>query len=129
MVPWLDLPLRTQLRVHIRARDVSLALSRPTDISILNIFPGTITEIRESVGTLVEVLVDIGVPLHARVTRLAVARLSLKASMHVYALVKAVAIDHESLGGRPQSLGDGRPEQLKAPDIDTTEIENGNSKN
>lgn len=107
MVPWLDLPLRTRLRVHIRARDVSLALSRPTDISILNIFPGTITEVRESAGTSVEILVDVGVPLRARVTRLAVARLSLKANLHVYALVKAVAIDHGNLGGLIQPQKDG----------------------
>ena len=113
MVPWLDLPLRTRLRVHIRARDVSLALSRPTDISILNIFPGTITEVRERAGTSVEILVDVGVPLRARVTRLAVARLSLKASMHAYALVKAVAIDHQSLGGRPQTPEDGDPANLE----------------
>ncbi len=112
LVPWLDLPLRTQLRVHIRARDVSLALSRPTDISILNIFPGTITEVRESAGTSVEILVDIGVPLRARVTRLAVARLSLKASLHVYALVKAVAIDHGNLGGliKPNETRDQSPQ-------------------
>ena len=112
MVPWLDLPLRTRLRVHIRARDVSLALSRPTDISILNIFPGTITEVRESAGTSVEILIDVGVPMRARVTRLAVARLSLKPSLHVYALVKAVAIDHGNLGGLTQpQKNDGTAQQ------------------
>ena len=112
LVPWLDIALRTRLRVHIRARDVSLALSRPTDISILNIFPGTITEVRESTGTSVEILVDIGVPLRARVTRLAVARLSLKANLHVYALVKAVAIDHGNLGGqiKPNETSDQSPQ-------------------
>src|SRR3546814_4602142 len=38
----LDLPLDTEVRVRLRARDVAIALTRPTDISILNIFPGTI---------------------------------------------------------------------------------------
>ena len=124
MVPWLDLPLRTRLRVHVRARDVSLSLSRPTDISILNIFPGTVSEIRESEGTSVDILVDIGVPLHARVTRLAVARLSLKASLHVYALVKAVAIDHESLGGRPHTTENDRPVKAEPSEIRTISAEN-----
>ena len=99
LVPWLDHPLRTRLRMHIRARDVSIALSRPTDISILNIFPGTILEICESAGTSVEILIDVGVPMRARVTRLAVARLSLKANLRVYALVKAVAIDQGNFDG------------------------------
>lgn len=106
LVPWLDLPLRTRVRVHIRARDVSIALSRPADISILNIFQGTVKSISENTGSSVDVVVDIGIPLRARVTRLAVARLGLQVGTSVYALVKAVAIDSGELGGLVQPYND-----------------------
>src|SRR3546814_16019260 len=38
-VPHLNLPLGQALRVRIRARDVSIALAPPKDISILNVIP------------------------------------------------------------------------------------------
>ena len=99
-VPLIDAPAGEQLRIRIRARDVSLALTPPADISILNVFPGTITEISDRKDGQVDVLVDIGTTLWARVTRLAVTRLALAPGKPVHALVKAVAIDRQSLGRR-----------------------------
>jgi molybdate transport system ATP-binding protein len=98
-VPGANLALGAQLRVHIRARDVSLSLTRPTDSSVLNVFAGTVTEIASESGAQVDVRLDVGAPLIARITRKSVDELGLKPGSPVHAMVKAVAIDRRSLGG------------------------------
>jgi molybdate transport system ATP-binding protein len=102
-VPLSDLEPGAELRVRIRARDVTLANTEPTGISTLNCFPGQIIEMDEGrTGPLVDVKLDIGVPLWARVTRRALHDLELTVGDTAYALVKAVAIDHGSVGLRGQ---------------------------
>jgi molybdate transport system ATP-binding protein len=85
------------VRVRIRARDVSLALTRPADISVLNIFEGTVSEIAadpdDSSGSQLDVKLDIGVPLWARITRRSAHDLGIAPGRRVHALVKSVAID------------------------------------
>jgi molybdate transport system ATP-binding protein len=100
LVPHADIPVGEELRIRIRARDVSLALTAPDDISILNIFPGRVVEISDRKDGQMDVIVDVGARVWARVTRLAVNRLALEPGKEVYALVKAVAIDRQSLGRR-----------------------------
>jgi len=97
-VPRLDLAVGAALRVRIRARDVSLSRSRPEDTSILNIFEGKIVEITEDDGPQQEVLLDIGAPLIARITKKSLKQLSLQNGDTVYTMVKAAAIDRHSLG-------------------------------
>mgnify|MGYP002631072394 CR=1 FL=1 len=97
-VPRIDLPLGSAIRMRIRARDVSLSLTKPTDTSILNIFEGTITEIAADDGPQAEILVDIGVPIIARVTRKSIAALDLKPGATVFTMIKAAAIDRHNLG-------------------------------
>ncbi|MCP5372765.1 MAG: molybdenum ABC transporter ATP-binding protein [Hyphomicrobiales bacterium] len=100
-VPRLDLPAGTGLRVRIRARDVALSLQAPTGISILNVFPGTVAAIEAAEdGPQVDVLVDVGTPLVARITRRSLTELGLAVGRPVHALVKAVAIDRHNLGWR-----------------------------
>lgn len=104
----LDLPIGTEIRVRLRARDVAIALTRPSDISILNVFPGTISEVGAGDGPHVDLKLDIGVPLWARVTLRSARDLGLAPGRQVYALVKAVAIDRHSLGQRPHAArGEG----------------------
>ena len=98
MVPATDLPIGHELRVRVRARDVSLALTPPDGISTLNILRGTVTEIGDGSGPLVDVLVDIGCPIWARVSRHAVQSLGIEVGAEIYALIKAVAFDRRSLG-------------------------------
>lgn len=100
LVPHAEIPVGEELRIRIRARDVSLALSAPRDISILNIFPGRVVEISDRKDGQMDVIVDVGARIWARVTRLAVNRLTLEPGKEVHALVKAVAIDRQSLGRR-----------------------------
>ncbi len=103
-VSHLDLPDGTMVRVRIRARDVSLALARPADISVLNMFEGTVAEIGadfdDATGPQLDVRLDIGVPLWARVTRRSAHDLGIAPGRRVHALIKSVAIDRQSVGYR-----------------------------
>ena len=97
-VPKLDIEPGQELRLRIRARDVSLALSAPTDISILNVFPGTVMEVGEEDGPQVDVLIDIGCPIWARITRHALRHLDIASGKRVYTLIKGVSFDRRSVG-------------------------------
>lgn len=88
-----------RLRVRIRARDVSLALSAPRDASFLNVLAGTVKEIGSTEGSGVDVAVAVGsAVVVARITRKSVDALGLLPGKPVYALVKSVAIDRHSVG-------------------------------
>lgn len=91
-VPQVPVAAGTQLRLRILARDISLALTRPTDSSVLNIFSGTVLEIGAPHGAYVEVRVDIGVPVLARITCKSLQHLGLTSGSKVFAMVKAVAM-------------------------------------
>ena len=60
VVPAIDAPPGTRLRIRIRARDVALARSEPVDSSIGGRLPGFVAEIVERDGPYAEVRVDIG---------------------------------------------------------------------
>ncbi|MBT3702747.1 MAG: molybdenum ABC transporter ATP-binding protein [Alphaproteobacteria bacterium] len=105
LVPQVEAPAGHDLRVRVRARDVSIALTPPHGISILNVFPGRILEMAETGTAQMDVLIDIAAsgsadpcPLWARITRRSAADLNLEPGLIVHALIKAVAIDRHSLG-------------------------------
>ncbi len=99
VIPALDLPLGTEVRLRIRARDVTLATEKPSRISIRNILSGTVAEVAEEADTAyAEVLVDLGgAHIRARLTRHAVADLALAPGRPVFALIKSVAIDRRMI--------------------------------
>lgn len=66
-------------------------------IGTLNILRGTVTEIGDDSGPLVDVLVDIGCPVWARVTRHALQAMKIREGMEIHALIKAVSFDRHSL--------------------------------
>jgi molybdate transport system ATP-binding protein len=99
LVPDVDALIGETLRVRVRARDVSIALGRPKDISVLNCLPGRIAEIGGEAGTSVDVRIDIsGTPIIARITRHSAERLGLAPGKEVWAMVKAVSLDRHSVG-------------------------------
>ncbi len=99
VVPLLDAPIGERVRARIRARDVSLALRRPTEISILNILPGKVSSIDAETGPVVDVQLTVGaVTLTARITRRSLEDLGIRLGQEVYALVKAVSFDQRSVG-------------------------------
>lgn len=99
-VPRLELPMGTPLRVRVRARDVSISLSRPRDSSVVNILEGTIREVEAGNEPVADVLLDVGAPLIARITRRSAQALRLAPGQRVFAQIKAVAIDRPSVGQR-----------------------------
>jgi molybdate transport system ATP-binding protein len=99
-LPRIDAAPGTHLRLHVRARDVMLAKSAPTDLSALNVLSGVVAEMRTGEGPIVEIRLDCsGEPLLARLTRYSVERLALAPGTPIYALVKTVALDRRSLSG------------------------------
>jgi len=95
VVPEIQVPIGTEIRLRVRAREVSIATRRPEGISIRNALEGTVSEIVEEPDTAyAEVLVDVGgAKLRARLTRLAVHDLGLKPGQSVFALIKSVTLD------------------------------------
>ena len=81
----------TEIRLKIAARDVSIALERPTGISIQNMIPASITAIEPTKRSAFQtVILDVdGQTLRATVTRKAVTDLSLAPGLNVYALIKS----------------------------------------
>ncbi len=97
-VPAIDLPIGSELRMRIRARDISLSKTKPEKTSVLNIFQGTIREISPDDGSQCDILLDVGAPLIARITRKSANELGLNVGDTIYALVKAAAIDRHNMG-------------------------------
>ncbi len=97
-VPRQTLDPGSPLRLHILARDVSL-VTGPRDIqtSVLNILEGRVTAIEATRQDdhSVNVLVDIGQPLLATITRKSLAKLQLKPGQKVFAHIKALRMIHQ----------------------------------
>lgn len=109
-VPEIGLNIGDDVRLRLRARDVSLALTRLEGLSIRNQLPARILTITAEPGTAyVEVLLDLN-PQHlrARITRAAVQALNLTEGQDVVALIKSVAFDRQALP-RPDRGGAEEP--------------------
>lgn len=95
-VPIQPVPVGQAVRVHIFSNDISLVLGHtgvPT--SILNILEATVVEIREINQSSVDVVLDIGTPLVASITRKSLMSLGLKPGQRLFAHIKAVALNEE----------------------------------
>jgi molybdate transport system ATP-binding protein len=98
-VPGIARPAGTAINLRVRARDVALAKNRVEGISILNQFQGRVTEIATGEGPYADVLIDIGVPLWARISRHSLRDLGIATGVRIWCLVKAVSFDTD-LGRR-----------------------------
>jgi molybdate transport system ATP-binding protein len=98
-VPKIGMPNGGRVRVRIAARSVAIALEKPRHTSIQNIFRGRVEDIRQGPGELVDVRMDIGCPLLARITAKALQDLDLSQGKPVYAMVKSVAVSKGHLEG------------------------------
>ena len=95
-VPRVEAPIGAGLRVRIDARDVSIALSRPMEVSVTNRLPGAITEVTPLELPFVRVALNLGkTTLYALVTLESVDRLALEPGLRAWAMVKSVAIEEE----------------------------------
>jgi molybdate transport system ATP-binding protein len=104
-VPRLPAPVGTTLRVRIRARDVILAATPPTEISALNVLAGRVEALVPIEEAALEVQLRLGDErLLARVTRRSGAALGLVPGREVFAVIKTVAIDRRSLGHQGEAV-------------------------
>jgi molybdate transport system ATP-binding protein len=98
LVPKIDAAVGDVATARIRARDVSVALTAPTDISINNVLHGVVRDIRRDTGPIVDLQVQVGDALIlARITRLSADKLALRAELPVYLLLKTISLDKKSL--------------------------------
>lgn len=80
------------MRVRIPARHVAIAMEAPVRTSFQNIFPGKILEIVDHDQPFVDVRLDAGATLWARITRQSFLELSLEIGQSVFALIKSVTV-------------------------------------
>ena len=86
------------VKVTIFARDVSIALSRPMDVSITNRLPGTILAVEPQTLPYVRVVFNLGATqLDALVTTESVERLGLEPGLRAWAMIKTVAIGKDAV--------------------------------
>lgn len=99
LVPRMDADVGSELRIHIRARDIILAAEPPTGISALNVLPALVVEIGEASGPIVDVALDLGGErLLARVTRRSLRNLGIEPGRRVHAVLKSIAIGRRDIG-------------------------------
>jgi molybdate transport system ATP-binding protein len=97
-VPLIDFHVGENIKVRIDARDVSIALSRPMDVTITNRLPGEIAELEYLTPPYVRATMNLGkIQLHALITRESVARLALAPGLRAWVMIKAVAISGRDL--------------------------------
>ena len=101
-LPQITAPLGKSLRVRILAQDVMLATARPEGISALNILPATVRDIRLGDGPGALVRLDLGAEaMLVRITRRSAEALALAPGLPVFAVLKAVSVAQENVGGGP----------------------------
>jgi molybdate transport system ATP-binding protein len=91
-LPLMNCATGEPVRVRIRARDVAIALESPSKISVQNILEGSIEGVDMINDFLVDVRLNVGFTLLARLTTKAKNDLDLKVGRKVFALIKSVSI-------------------------------------
>ncbi len=93
VVERVDLAVGAELRLGVRATDVTLARARPTDVSANNILKGRVTALRWAGESWADVQLDCsGQPLLARITRRSAQRLAIAPGDELWALVKSTTL-------------------------------------
>jgi molybdate transport system ATP-binding protein len=94
LVTGVDALIGEPVRVRIRARDVSIALTPPAGISILNVIACRIAQIGPEQGGAVDLILVAGSTLlRSRITKRSLEQLQLRPGLDVHAMIKAVSLD------------------------------------
>jgi molybdate transport system ATP-binding protein len=92
-VPQIDVPKGKTVRIQIDSRNVGISLAPLPKTSFQNIYNGYVTKVIPSEdGRLVHIVMDIGIPLIATITRAAQNELNIHPKMMVFAMVKSVLV-------------------------------------
>ncbi len=95
--------ISTQIRVQVRANDVSLCLSEPKNTSIRNVIPAEISELEtpglpsDNQTVTIKLKLSDQCVLWCNVTKWAAVDLNLKIGMKVYAQVKSVSVNQRDI--------------------------------
>ena len=93
VVERMDLAVGAELRLGVRATDVTLARTRPSDVSANNVLEGRATTLRAAGESWIDVELDCaGQPLLARITRRSAERLGIAPGDTLWALVKSTTL-------------------------------------
>ncbi len=88
-----ELPLNSEVRLRVLAKDVSITLKEAQQTTILNILPGVIREIKtEEKGQIIIALDCGGTSILSRVTKKSAANLGLCPGMNIFIQIKSIAI-------------------------------------
>ncbi|PWR02502.1 molybdenum ABC transporter ATP-binding protein [Meridianimarinicoccus roseus] len=99
ILPRVDAPIGSAIRVRIAAQDVMLAREVPNQISALNILPVEVLALRGGGGPGVVVQLGSGTDrLLARITRRSADALALAPGMHCHALIKSMSVARWDVG-------------------------------
>ena len=101
LVPRLPAPVGEKVRVRLKATDILLSLNELNGaISANNVLRAVVTEIREDASAYADVQLACGdTRMIARITRMSAERLALRRGLEVFAIIKAVSVNHRALGG------------------------------
>lgn len=98
-LPRMASPVGARIRIRIAAQDVMLALTRPEDISALNVLEGTVRDVRRGDGPGAMVVVAVGgQTLLARITQRSCDALRLAPGTPCFAVMKSVAFAPDDIG-------------------------------
>lgn len=106
-LPHIAQPPGAIVRIRIAAHDVILARQKPTGLSALNLFSGTVHSIREGDGPGAIVTIDTSAGrILSRITRRSAKALDLAPGVQCCAIVKTVAIARQDVSGARVSDSD-----------------------
>ena len=98
LVARVNLPAGSMVRLRIAARDVSLAIEPPRQVSIRNILPARVVSLALSSNHLIDVMLDCGgTTIWSQITSLAQSTLGLTPGLQVFALFKALTVAREDI--------------------------------
>jgi molybdate transport system ATP-binding protein len=99
IVPRVNAMPGERVRARVRARDVSIALRPPTQISVLNVLEAKVIGFDHVAAGMTDVQLGVGhARLVARITRRSNSDLGIEKHHVVFALVTAVSFDEQSVG-------------------------------
>jgi len=91
--------LGTKVRVHIGASDMMISTRHPEGLSALNVLRGVVAELGPQRGPILDLRLDCGgQAILARLTQRSVETLGLSQGTPVYAVIKTVGFDRQTLG-------------------------------
>jgi molybdate transport system ATP-binding protein len=116
VLPGIDAPVGTRLRVRILAHEVILSRDRPQGLSAQNILPGRITQIVRGAGPGAMVHIDMaGHEVLARITRRAADQMGLHPGDAVHAILKAMSVARDHVARVIRAEGEGTDDPGRKP--------------